>query len=72
MFTRNEGTVDRGIRLVVGLALLWGAWNVAALQAGALHWVAIVVGALMLITGLTGMCLLYNLLGINTGAPERS
>ncbi len=71
MFSRNEGNVDRGIRLVVGIALLWGAWNVVTLQAGALHWVAIVVGVLMLFTGLSGSCLLYKAVGIDTRPADQ-
>lgn len=56
---RNEGTIDRVIRVVVGLALIalvfvgpqtpWG-W----------------VGAILVITGLVGWCPAYRLLGIKT------
>ena len=61
--TRNEGNVDRALRVIVGLVLIalvfvgpktpWG-W----------------VGLVPLITGLVGMCPIYALLGINT-APGR-
>jgi hypothetical protein len=57
--TRNEGTIDRALRILVGLALIaivfvgpqtpWG-W----------------IGVVPLITGLVGMCPLYSVLGINT------
>lgn len=57
--TRNEGTLDRAIRIILGLALLalvfvgpqtpWG-W----------------IGLVPLITGLVGFCPLYRLLGINS------
>lgn len=58
---RNEGTIDRALRIILGLALLaivfvgpqtpWG-W----------------IGIVPLATGLVGFCPLYRLLGINTCA----
>ena len=57
--TRNEGTIDRALRIIVGLILLalvfvgpqtpWG-W----------------IGIVPLATGLLGWCPLYTLLGLNT------
>lgn len=59
MTFKNEGTVDRALRVVVGLAVLslvfvgpetaWG-W----------------VGLVPLVTGFAGFCPLYSILGINT------
>lgn len=56
---RNEGTIDRGLRIVAGLVLIalvfvgpqtpWG-W----------------VGLVPLLTGLVGFCPLYRVLGLNT------
>ena len=55
----NEGTVDRAVRIIVGLVLIslvfvgpqsmWG-W----------------IGLIPLATGLTGFCPAYTLLGMNT------
>ena len=55
----NEGTIDRILRVILGLALIsivfvgpqtpWG-W----------------IGVIPLVTGLVGMCPLYAILGINT------
>ncbi len=55
----NEGTIDRALRVIVGLGLLaivfvgpqtpWG-W----------------IGVVPLLTGVVGMCPLYTILGINT------
>lgn len=56
---RNEGTIDRVIRIVVGLALI------ALVFVGpqtAWGW----VGAVLLVTGLVGWCPAYRLLGIKT------
>jgi Protein of unknown function (DUF2892) len=59
MSPRNEGNIDRTLRVIVGLAVIslvfvgpktpW-AW----------------VGVIPLVTGLIGRCPLYSLLGINT------
>jgi hypothetical protein len=62
----NEGTVDRLIRVVVGLGVLslsivgpkspWG-----------------LVGLVPLLTGLVGFCPLYRLVGISTcAAPKKA
>ena len=59
MSFNNEGTIDRALRVVVGLAVLslvfvgpQTAWG----------W----VGLVPLATGLVGFCPLYSILGINT------
>ena len=62
--TVNEHPVERGIRVVAGLAL------VAAAATGTLGWWAW-VGVVPVLTGLTGMCPLYSLLGIST-CPVKS
>jgi len=59
MFKTNEGTIDRVLRVLVGLALIaivfvgpktpWG-W----------------IGLVPLLTGLVGTCPLYTILGIRT------
>jgi len=58
---RNEGTLDRGLRVILGLGLIslvfagpqtvWG-W----------------AGLVPLLTGAVGYCPLYTLLGVNTCA----
>jgi hypothetical protein len=56
---KNEGNIDRGFRVIVGVGLLslvfvgpQTAWGY--------------VGIVPLLTGLVGYCPLYSLLGINT------
>ena len=56
---RNEGTIDRGIRVVVGLALL------SLLFVGPHTWFGL-VGLVPLVTGLVGFCPLYRVLGMRT------
>lgn len=57
--TRNEGTVDRALRVVVGLVLI-----VMAVRGMYTPWTWI--GVVPLATGLLGNCPLYSLLGVNT------
>lgn len=59
MVWKNEGKVDRGLRVVVGLAVLSLAFVGPETAWG---W----VGLVPLITGLVGVCPLYSILGINT------
>lgn len=55
----NEGTLDRGVRIIVGLGLL------AMTQAGpATPWGYL--GIVPLATGLLGSCPLYTLMGLST------
>ncbi|MDM0046302.1 DUF2892 domain-containing protein [Variovorax dokdonensis] len=55
----NEGTLDRALRVVVGLTLI--GLTVAG-TVGVWGW----IGVVLLLTGLVGICPLYSLLGINT------
>lgn len=54
----NVGTVDRIIRIVVGLGLTIWSMN------GSFFWW--IIGVLLIATGLFRFCGLYRLLGINT------
>ncbi len=63
--TRNEGNLDRALRIILGLALLslifvgpktlWG-----------------LVGLVPLLTGLLGHCPLYKIVGLNTCPLKKS
>ena len=57
--TRNEGTIDRSLRVIVGLVLIALAVTGTFSQWG---WIGIVP----LLTGLVGICPIYSLVGINT------
>lgn len=56
---KNEGTIDRAARVVVGLGLLSIAFVGPQTPWG-------YVGVVPLLTGLLGWCPLYTVLGINT------
>jgi len=67
MFTRNEGWADRVIRVVAGLALF--AIGFFVLQ-GVLTIVLGIVGAILVITGVIGVCPIYMGLKLNTRRSE--
>lgn len=60
----NESTLDRAIRIVLGIALL----GIAAVGTVAAPWVylAWLVGAIAIVTGAVGFCPLYAVLRIGT------
>ena len=63
MFKTNEGSVDRILRIVVGLALL--VWFFVDQGQGFWHY-AKLIGIVPLATGLIGWCPLYTILGLST------
>lgn len=62
--TVNEGSVDRIVRAVVGVALL-AAW-VFGWIGGTLAIVLGVVALVLLVTAAVGFCPLYRILGMST------
>ena len=59
MFARNEGTIDRLLRVALGLVVLSLVFVGPKTNWGYL-------GLIPLITGIVGYCPLYRLLGLNT------
>jgi hypothetical protein len=68
MFHLNEGILDRGIRLVLGLVLVGFLFTVLT---GVWQIIAAVVAAILLLTSIVGFCPLYGLFGINTRRAEK-
>ena len=64
----NVGKIDRGIRTLVGIALI-ALWPLGLLQ-GTPAIIALVVGVVMLATAMLRWCPPYGLFGINTGARD--
>ena len=61
----NEGTADRAIRVVLGVALIALAW--LALGLGTVPGVlAGIVGLVLLVTGAVGICPAYCVLNVRT------
>lgn len=69
MFTTNEGSIDRALRIVIGVVLLS---LVFIGPKTALGW----IGLVPLLTGAVGSCPLYSVFGISTcslkSSPTRS
>ncbi len=61
----NVGTVDKVIRVILGLGLL----SLVFFVEGPAKWWGL-VGFVPLITGLAGNCPLYTLFGLSTCAPQ--
>ena len=62
---KNESTADRVIRVILGFILIY----IGAIQmdlSGVLAYIVVLVGIILLITGTTGFCGLYTVIGINT------
>jgi len=62
---KNVGTVDKWIRIVLGLILL----SLLFLIKSSLRWLGL-IGLIPLSTGLLRYCPLYSLLGISTNKDE--
>ena len=60
----NESVVDRIIRVVVGIVILYLGWS--GMVDGTLGLVLKIVGFVPLLTGIIGWCPLYALLGMRT------
>jgi len=66
----NESPLDRGMRVVLGLFLLYLGWT--GTVAGTLGWIFKIGGFLPLVTGIVGWCALYQLFGFSTCRPSRN
>lgn len=64
MITVNEAGWDRTLRTLLGLVLLYLGW--AGIVTGWLTGAVVAIGIVLLISGFTGWCPLYSLLGTGT------
>ncbi|MEO0912305.1 MAG: DUF2892 domain-containing protein [Pseudomonadota bacterium] len=63
--SRNEGSLDRALRGLAGIALIAAVLYVQIANP-VFYWGAILVGAILLITAVTGFCPAYRILGLKT------
>jgi len=63
LFTKNVGSADRIIRLVIGLALIAVFF---VYPTSILTWIALAVAIIALLTAFTSSCPLYNVFGVRT------
>lgn len=67
MLPRNEGVVDRAVRLAVGIVLLpSGLFVLDGAQGGVVGLVLAAIGLFGLVSGTTGFCPLYLPFGFST------
>ena len=66
MIKKNESQMDRAIRLLIGLVLLFAGYQVG----GWLMIVFYVLGIIALLTAATGYCFLYKIFGLDTAKSE--
>ncbi len=62
--TKNEGPLDRALRVVAGIVL--GALPVFGVVGGGAAWAVGIVAVVLIATGALGYCGLYRVLGVNT------
>ena len=62
MFKTNEGTIDRALRVIVGIALLAAFFMYP--DASWRYWT--LIGVVPLLTGAIGTCPIYSMLGMST------
>lgn len=62
MFKTNEGTIDRALRVILGLVLIAGFF----LYPDAAYRWAFLIGIVPLATGILGTCPVYSVFGIST------
>lgn len=66
--SKNVGTIDRVLRIVVGVILIALPYVYASpmWESGLLRWGAPIVGLILVLTGAINFCPLYRLLGLST------
>ena len=60
----NEGVLDRGLRITIGLVALVAGLGVGLGSVASI--VLLVVAAIMFLTGVLGFCPLYRIFGLST------
>lgn len=67
--TKNVGSLDKTIRLVLGIAL--AAWAFLGMGlASTMSYVALAVGVILIATALMNFCPLFRILGISTNKSQ--
>ena len=69
---KNEGTIDRIVRVIVGIVLIGAGIYLAAVadQKYMWGWLVAAVGLIPLVTGIIGFCPIYTILKIGTAGKK--
>jgi len=63
----NEGTIDRGVRVILGVGAIAAAWFALHLADGnVLGIIVAALGAILVLTGIFGFCPAYRIFGLRT------
>lgn len=62
----NVGMIDRVFRFAVAALMLFLAFGSGFAATGVMHWGAIAIAAIMVLTAVVGTCPLYTILGLRT------
>lgn len=62
---KNVGTVDRGVRALIGIGLIGAAFFYPNLGTAS-YWGSLAIGGMMLGISVIGWCPPYSIFGINT------
>ena len=68
MLSKNVGSIDRALRIIVGLALLAAFF---LLPEAGYRWF-LLIGIVPLVTGLMGSCPAYSIFGLSTCPMKKS
>jgi len=68
-FQNNESSIDRAVRIVLGIAL--AAVALGGAVSAPLNYGVWIVAAIALVTGIVGFCPLYALLRVSTKSKAR-
>ena len=66
---KNAGTVDRIVRVVIGITLLYAV--ATGMVQGIVMYVAGILGLIMLVTAALAYCPLYTIIKINTACKPK-
>ncbi len=66
-FNTNVGSLDRALRILVGMALFVLSYLG---YLGGFGWLGVAVGGILLITAVFSFCPIYGILGVKTSPKE--
>ncbi len=66
-FNANIGSVDRGLRILVGIVLFALSY---AQYLGSFSWVGVLVGGILMITAVFSFCPIYGVLKMSTAKKD--
>lgn len=66
--TKNMGSIDRLLRIIIGLVLIWYALMAPATGYNWIGW----LGFIPLATAAIGSCPLYSIIGVNTCGVKKA